>query len=796
MVNFLWFLFTLILSEALRPKPQDVPTASLGDFQFPTAEDGRAIPIAIGTVLVGGANVVWYGDFRKRSIKRRSGLFGGSTTVGAEYLLGFQAAICGPCDALVGMRWDKKDIDITLTDQGDHDRVTINAPGLFGGRDSEGGVAGDMDFYYGTDTQTANDYLETQFGAGAVPGYRGISYAVARQMYLGTSKYIKAPAWIVRHCPNSLGLTAGRHIIGSRSANPAAAIYYLMTDPDYGMGMSPALIDTAVFQAVGNTLHTEGIGVNFQFDQFSVAGELVEDVLRHVDGYRYTDPVTGLIGIGLVRDDYVLEDLPTIGEAEVVRVKVDEPSWADLINYITVEYTDANFRKRSIPWPNLAGITRKGEIEARTYRYHGIDSEDAARLIAARLSKRSAYPLKRVELTTNRAAWNFHEGTPFLWSGHPYDIEPRVLRVVEIDYGTLESGEITIVATEDIFSIDQLAYGAPATDFTDPASDAAELTQAQLLEVPYQLQAGSEDINVAVVAARSNGSISGAQIWADRAGGTAYAQTGDLTIFAAVGQLTADYDPGMGIDAVGFTLDNGVDLEDLESVTEAQFQRGEQLVLIDSELMAFRDVTNNGDGTFTLSRVIRGVLDTVPRPHAENAVAYILNGITLADSEALAAAGGFTAKLLPFTDRSILELADVSALSITTASRASRAYPPGNVRVNGDVDPAEVTTDAAITWSHRNRATQLAGDTVVQQDVSSGYSAEGDYLLEFWIDGALRSSANTTGETYTYTEAQRTTDFPGDLYAEVEVRIYGRNADLTTQSTQYQRLQFTMFAAS
>ena len=796
MWQFIWWIFTLILSEVLRPKPKDAPTASLGDFQFPTAEDGRAIPIAIGTVLVGGSNITWYGDLLKDKIRKKSGLFGGSTVVGAQYYLGFQAAICGPVDELVGLRWDDKPVNYTQTTDGDKEVLEVDDAFLFGGKDSEGGIVGTMDFYLGTDTQTPNDYLETQFGAGLVPAYRGVSYAVARQMYLGTTKYVKSPAWEVRHCPNSLGLTGDKHVIDGRAANPAAAIYYILTDEDFGAGMPAGEIDTATFTAVADTCYDEGLGVNFLFDSFSVAGELVEEILRHIDGFHYIDPETGLFGIGLVRDDYVLEDLETIGEDEISSIEVREPSWSDLVNYITVEYVDADYRKVSLPWPNLAGIERRGEIESRTVAYHGFDSDSAARRVAARLSKRAAYPLKSVDFTVNRTAWNFRNGTPFLWSGFPYSIEARVMRVYETELGSYEDGKIRLSAVEDIFSIDSLAYGSPVSDFVDPVQDPEELTSAFLLETPYHINAGSESIQALIVAPRENTSIVGAEIYLDRSGGTSYAQGGDVELFHPLGQLTADYDPGMSVDSVGFTVDGGLDLALLASVTEAEFSRGINLALIGDELFAWRDVTDNGDGTYTISRVIRGVFDTVPRPHSEDDSVYFLTSFTAFDEDPLAADGSVNVKLRPYTDRSIMDLTDVSAISITTDSRAARAYPPGNVKVNGEVDPPDVDSDAVITWSHRNRATQYAEDQVVEQSTGGSYSAEGDYLLEFWIEGSMRSSTTTSSATYTYTEAQRTTDYGADLLAEVEVRIYGRNSDLSTQSTFYQRLQFSMFAAS
>ena len=64
------FIFTLILfavffvlNEFLKPKnDQEQGRAGLGDFRFPTATEGRPVPIIWGTVKLAGPNVIWYGD--------------------------------------------------------------------------------------------------------------------------------------------------------------------------------------------------------------------------------------------------------------------------------------------------------------------------------------------------------------------------------------------------------------------------------------------------------------------------------------------------------------------------------------------------------------------------------------------------------------------------------------------------------------------------------------------------------------------------------------------------------------
>lgn len=61
------------LSMAMRPKPVPPPAAQLSDFQVPTADAGRPIPVIFGTVLMKGPNVVWYGNLSATPIPAPSG---------------------------------------------------------------------------------------------------------------------------------------------------------------------------------------------------------------------------------------------------------------------------------------------------------------------------------------------------------------------------------------------------------------------------------------------------------------------------------------------------------------------------------------------------------------------------------------------------------------------------------------------------------------------------------------------------------------------------------------------------
>lgn len=66
-------LVATFISVALAPKPPRPKPAALEDFDIPTAEQGRPIPVVFGSVTVTGPNVIWYGDLDTKKIKAKGG---------------------------------------------------------------------------------------------------------------------------------------------------------------------------------------------------------------------------------------------------------------------------------------------------------------------------------------------------------------------------------------------------------------------------------------------------------------------------------------------------------------------------------------------------------------------------------------------------------------------------------------------------------------------------------------------------------------------------------------------------
>ncbi|TIV71673.1 MAG: VWA domain-containing protein [Mesorhizobium sp.] len=189
-----WNILLAVISFAAQlifaPKPQNAKPKSLEDFNVPTAEEGRSIPVFFGTNDDQSPNSTWHGDLKRSAIKgaRRYGFFGPRQVLGYKYSLGMQHSIChGVPDFLMRITVGGK---LAWKGKSAGGRVTINKPKLFGGDQSEGGIKGDIDVCMGAPDQPRNDYLQAKLTE-KISAFRGVFTIVLRQVYLGTSNYIK-----------------------------------------------------------------------------------------------------------------------------------------------------------------------------------------------------------------------------------------------------------------------------------------------------------------------------------------------------------------------------------------------------------------------------------------------------------------------------------------------------------------------------------------------------------------------------------------------------------------------------
>jgi len=411
-------------------------------------------------------------------------------------------------------------------------------------------------------------------------------------------------------------------------ANPALAIYDLLTHPVYGLRKPASLIDQASFDSAARTLFDEGLGISMNIDTPTSADELIGEILRHADGVLYNDPQTGLYTLKLARADYDPESLPVLSVDDVLEPpQYSRGSWSETTNEVKITFTDrsSNWEQNvSPPAQDTANIAILGTLNSETIDFKGLSNMTTATLVAARALKTLSSPLARLTVKTNRKAWKLRPGGCFRFTWEPLGIDDEVFRVARIGYGKVDEGTITIDAVEDIFGLSTVAFSPPGgSGWIDPSGLPNAPLDEVVLELPYQLlptTTAEERVGVGIV--RADSRTTGLEVWTDD--GSGYRKTNESGFaMCPSGVLASDYlRTTPATDATGMILVGGVDLRELLGTDATGLLAGDCLLRFEDdsgELCAYQTATANGDGagSVTIGNIVRGVYDTFPADHAQ-----------------------------------------------------------------------------------------------------------------------------------------------------------------------------------
>lgn len=756
----LTWVVSFVITELLRPSPdlENAKPAALGDFQVPTATEGRAVPLIWGRVNLKGPNVVWFGDYRTKKIteKVQTGLFSSErVTIGYEYFIGLHMALCrgpldGPDDRFGNVRNDDSFVwgpdspagqgRVSLSDSGTD--INVIDRDFFGEDDKpgQGGLDLRWRIYPGTQTQSVDNYIANRTGRSIA--YRGTVHVVQRNSWIGNSPNIRNFEFELERYPNGLGLSAGDRRV-NRGANPMNVLYECLTNAEWGLGLDVTDVDVAGFQAIASTLATEGQGFAWIWDSAREVTEVIKLIEQQVDGILTQDATTGVFTFTLVRDDYTPGTLPLLDETNVISVeRFKRPGWNTTANVVQLQFADrqAAFRTTYAQAQDSANIDITGAVNITDLRFPGVTDRGLANDICWRELRLLSYPIATGRLIVNRTQYDLKPGDVREFSWSQLGLTRLPIRVTRIDRGNLLKGQIAIDFSEDIFNASGGTFSPPPTsEWVQPSTDAAANLVERLFEIPYVLTDANDSggNTVAVQVATINVAGSGQEIAYNQYISVADFPTvpadpgeGDPATpfraegFSPYGLLTAPLDKGQtnGFqDAVGFIVDNGVDLDSLVDINASQLENLQNACLIDDEIILFSDVTDNLNDTFTIFNLIRGALDTVPADHADNAQVFffsygsgLLNTLPETDTSQ-----NWKARSQPLTSFSLFDFNLTNVISLTTQGRAGKAYPARNVRVNdgtpgggyfpisaGSPSGANVVGDLAIRWNGSDKFNQ------------------------------------------------------------------------------------------
>jgi hypothetical protein len=512
------------------------------------------------------------------------------------------------------------------------------------------------------------------------------------------------------------------------------------------------------------TLANEGLGISTIIDSPSSADSIISEILRHIDGFLYVEPSTGLWTIKLARADYNPATIPVLTVDNVLAVpKFSRAQWWETINQIFVQYIDrtADFQIRTVQNHDLANIVVTGETRAEIMEFKMLSNAGDAALVCTRCIRATSYPLSKLTIVANRTAWQWRVGGVFKFTWTPLGINALIYRITRIAWGELLNGNIQIECIEDVFGITAATFQPPpASGWVNPSGTPLAPIFQRLYEVPYSLALVGQTVGIWVYAlcARQDGTPTDFFVFQNLGAGDT--QTNDLFNFCPVGLLTATYPAAtVARDATGFTIGpTGADLQAIISTDATGLFLGTNLALIDEEIVSWKTATVNTDGSVTISNVLRGVLDTVPADHVTGAQVWffsVAEGTTQTNN--YPADLTVSAKFLPNNNNGTYPLGSAIANTLATRSKYLRPFPPGNLRIQGNAygtRPAAITGGANLTftWSSRNRVTQTTAQQMIPQDQASITPESGEsYIAKIYCGGVLKRTHTIAGGTFTDT---------------------------------------------
>lgn len=629
-------------------------------------------------------------------------------TVGHRYFFGIHmGAGRGPMDELVEIKvGDRTAWSGSVTASS---TIQINKPDLFGGDDKEGGIVGPLDVMMGRPDQAVNPRLAAMLG-GLVPAFRGVASLFFDGLMCSGSPYPKP--WTMRWRRALQGwdgepwypVKAVVELTGPDGAlikamNPAHILYECFTNADWGRGLARSRLDDARWRSAADALFDEGFGLCMAWQRQDSLASFMQGVLDHIGATLFADPFTGLVVLDLIRDDYVVADLPLF-DADSGLLSIDDDDAAaqgSSVNEVVVRYrSPLDGKPRQVRVKNPAAIHAMDGVSSTTKDYLGIPTAELALRVAQRDLRAASGFVKKFKVRLDRRGSEILPGRPFRIRDLARGIGTMVLRAGRVEHGPLGDDAITVTAAQDVFGLPSTSYvDVQAGGWVAPQTTPAAVVTQAVLELPYRdlvatgaaVPDGGAGLLGAAALAPSPVSLE-FQLRTRPALAGAYALAGSGSFCPG----------GLLADAIAPT-DTLVQLAGAQGLDTVEIGRA---ALLGAEVVRVDAV----DAVAAQLTLARGCSDTVPTSHAAGTALLVYEDHGAVDATEYLAGTTVLAKLLPRTGAGVLAEAAAPAGALTIGGRAQRPYPPGDLRVAGLRYPTSVAVPPVLTWSHRDRLLQ------------------------------------------------------------------------------------------
>jgi len=776
-----WFLATTIATgiafamSQLSQKTPKVRNAEPDSYNVPTQREGVKYPIGFGTNWFEAPVVDWWGNLLVDPIWRNYKVKKWFNGKRVWYIVGYHYGVSMNLHIAQGVYDGVKQIkvgdniawpdssDITVWNADGAASAVINEPSLFGGEDREGGVVGTVRFRYGESTQAVDSHLSAQLGSD-ISANRGITSALLVGVRCGTSPYLKKWKLLLKRTDILADGTTQWYPAKAdinNNLNAAHILHECLTNTEWGMKISSALLPSATWKGVADTLYDESFGLSMKWeDENQTLKQFVQDVLRHINGKLYQDPTTGEIIIKLIRDDYVIGSLDVYDNSDILEITdYGRGTVYETINSLQLKYWNTVYNQPvSIPDHNIALMDmQEGKGIEHSVEYLGINDDNLAGTIVARERQQlGSFPVF-MKIKAKRTMAILRPGDVFKLTWPLLGIVEMVVRVEKVNIGTLKDNCIKLDCMQDVFSIQTALYSPPPTsEWTDPRNVAVDVTYHTLAEATFWDIYLDGGLSAALALDDDTGFLLAA---AKKTSSDAY----DYELHMRVSPTDDFVLDGKGHFTPNGTLDaqlllNATDvtitMSDVDSLLDVEVG---SWCLIEDEICKVLSVTVASNQV----QIARGCLDTVPAAHAASTRVWFIDTLSYIVGREFTTTDQPGVKFLPRTGLGQLDIGSATAHNASAMnSRMIRPYPPGNVKIDGSSYPTSFSGQPTITWNHRDRTEQIV--EIIEHDDSTDYGPEAGttYTLKIYDenDVLVRTETGLSGKTYTYSEEDEIDD--------------------------------------
>ena len=250
--------------------------------------------------------------------------------------------------------------------------------------------------------------------------------------------------------------------------NPAAIIYDLLTNKQYGLGLDASVIDWDNFVIASNYFEDKKYALNFVVAASTPARNIINKIQEWVDCYLVKDALDKY-QIVIFQETDINNPVATIYDKDIIDLTIRRKSWQDTFNSFTANYIptytiDGTFpfglrysdkEVRTMTAKNLSSIQLTGGKKEKVVDLTGLGEKHAVAHRLHQIMKKESYPFSNGTLKLNLAFSYLRIGNIIIIDSDEYNVV-MPFRIIGIDINKIDENilEYDILQMREVYADD------------------------------------------------------------------------------------------------------------------------------------------------------------------------------------------------------------------------------------------------------------------------------------------------------------------------------------------------------